>query len=671
MPSYRAPGVYVEEISSGSHPITSVGTSTAAFVGAAPKGPLNRATLVTSFSEFERKFGGPYPISKGEYLYYAVRHFFEQGGSRCYVVRVAHFAADAKPFASFTFKGTLPDVPEADAVKVSAITPGEWGRELTARVTPSSKFSVRLAAAVSSGNATQIMLDPNDDVQPGSLLWIIRPVTGFVAAVIPDASNSNIGTIRLDSRAPLRVGEEAFDGEIGANVSAFGAEFGYDGRTSEYNSVRYTGGNISGDNDEIALTTLNKTDGSKLRPGDRLTFAVEQAFVVVDRVFAQQVMVDGSEKTVTVAAFKQQNLPAVPKDSRVYARDFTLVVQRKDEVLEVHENLSLVNTNRTDHVDIRLGANSGGSQFIIANDESGNTNQIVLKPDSQTLKDGADGDVDDDDRKAGIEALTPIRDMSILVVPNASEEVAKRALGYCEQRRDLFLILDRPKSVNLEEIGTFAKKNSSTHAALYEPWIQGADVITGRPTLVPPSGAVAGVYALTDSRRGVHKAPAGLDTGKVAVASGLERIITKGEYDGFYPKRINGILKLRDGIHVWGSRTLSADPEWSQVNVRRLFIFLEKSIENGTQWATFEPNGPTLWKSIERNVAAFLRIQWLEGKLIGQTEKEAFFVHCNGETNPPEVVEAGQVVTVIGAAPSRPAEFVIFRIKQKVGQSAA
>src|SRR5262249_30016524 len=202
------------------------------------------------------------------------------------------------------------------------------------------------------------------------------------------------------------------------------------------------------------------------------------------------------------------------------------------------------------------------------------------------------------------------------------------------------------------------------------PWIQIDDPFTGQPLLVPPSGAVAGIYALTDARRGVHKAPAGLDTGKVVVATGLELKVTKAEYDILYQDEVNAILSLRDGFHVWGSRTISADPEWQQVSIRRLFNFLEKSIENGTQWVTFEPNDPTLWKSIERNVAAFLRIQWLEGKLVGASEKEAFFVHCNAETNPPEVVNAGQVVTVIGAAPSRPAEFVIFRIRQKVGQSA-
>jgi phage tail sheath protein FI len=273
--------------------------------------------------------------------------------------------------------------------------------------------------------------------------------------------------------------------------------------------------------------------------------------------------------------------------------------------------------------------------------------------------------------KTGISALTPIRDAAILAIPNASDSVIKAAISYVDKRGDLFLIIERPPGFE-GTVTDFRDGLSSKYVAIYHPWIAIQDPFTPQPLLVPPCGAVAGIYALTDARRGVHKAPAGLDTGKVFVANALEEKITKAEYDGLYQDEINAILSLRDGFHVWGSRTIAsvADEEWRQVSVRRLFNFLEKSIENGTQWVTFEPNDSTLWKSIERNISAFLRIQWLEGKLVGAAENQAFFVRCNAETNPPEVVDAGQVVTIIGAAPSRPAEFVIFRIRQKVGQTA-
>src|SRR5262249_6807127 len=155
-------------------------------------------------------------------------------------------------------------------------------------------------------------------------------------------------------------------------------------------------------------------------------------------------------------------------------------------------------------------------------------------------------------------ALTPIRDAAILAIPNASEAVTKAAIAYCENRRDLFLILERPSSSS-DAIQAYRTKLSSKYAALYHPWIRVTDLVAGTPVLVPPAGAVAGIYALTDGRRGVHKAPAGLDTSKVVVADDIETIVTKGEYDVLYPLAINAILKSRDGIHVWGSRTLSAD----------------------------------------------------------------------------------------------------------------
>jgi phage tail sheath protein FI len=414
-----------------------------------------------------------------------------------------------------------------------------------------------------------------------------------------------------------------------------------------------------------------------------LTFAITQSSAVVNRTSVQS----GTPNT-TLAHFASQNLPAfAAARSRVYARNFSLIVRKKSDktVLEVHENLSLVNSDPTNHVNVRLGAGSGASQYITANDEAGSNDQVTVNnSDFAGLQGGNDGlknDVTNNNNlpdsdyfgnellKTGLNALTPVTDVSILVIPNASEAVAKQAVSYCERRGDLFFVMEKPLS-SQDGIAAYRAKFGTSYAALYDPWISVTDQVTGRPVLVPPSGAIAGIYAMTDTRRGVHKAPAGLDTGKVAVADGLERIISRGEYDTLYPQAINAILKSRDGIFVWGSRTLSSDTEWQQINVRRLFILLEQSILNGTQWAVFEPNDTTLWKSIERNVGAFLRTQWLEGKLVGATEKDAFFVHCDAETNPPEVVNSGQVVTVIGVAPSRPAEFVIFRIKQSVGQSA-
>jgi phage tail sheath protein FI len=179
---------------------------------------------------------------------------------------------------------------------------------------------------------------------------------------------------------------------------------------------------------------------------------------------------------------------------------------------------------------------------------------------------------------------------------------------------------------------------------------------------IPPSGHIAGVYARTDNERGVHKAPA---NEIVRGALGLKYNVSKGEQDILNPKGINCIRVMQGGgIRIWGARTLSSDPSWRYINVRRLFIMVETSIERATQWVVFEPNDHRLWKRVTRTIAAFLTLVWRQGALFGETPEKAFYVKCDEETNPPETIDVGQLIVEIGMAPVKPAEFVIFRIGQ-------
>jgi len=248
-------------------------------------------------------------------------------------------------------------------------------------------------------------------------------------------------------------------------------------------------------------------------------------------------------------------------------------------------------------------------------------------------------------------------------------------MNYCERRADCFFVGDVPRELlTAPEVldfkkgtGLFAGQQgfNSTYGAIYWPWVQVDDPITLGPILMAPAGAVVGSYSATDIRRGVHKAPAGIEDGFLNTAVAIQKVVTKAEQDLLNPAGVNVIRSSPDfGIALWGTRTVSADPEWRYLNVRRLFLFLEESIGNGTYWAVFEPNDETLWKRLVKNISAFLRVQWLEGKLVGAKPAEAFFVKCDAETNPPESVDLGRVITIIGVAPSKPAEFVIFRIMQ-------
>ncbi len=280
--------------------------------------------------------------------------------------------------------------------------------------------------------------------------------------------------------------------------------------------------------------------------------------------------------------------------------------------------------------------------------------------------------------RAALETFKPIDEIAIVVVPGAvSDEVQNAILDHCEDQylQDRFAILDgRHEEVtnfNLTKEAIQGGTRDSSYGAIYFPWIEVFDPITDKNIYVPPSGYIAGVYSRVDTERGVHKAPA---NEVIRGAEGVEIVVTKADQAGLNPDGINVIRKFsgNNNILIWGARTLASkeDPEWQYINVRRLFLYLRESIDEGTQWAVFEPNDFKLWAKIRRNVSAFLTNVWRDGALFGKTPQEAFYVKCDEETNPPEVRDLGQVVTEIGVAVVKPAEFVIFRISQWAGPKA-
>ena len=236
---------------------------------------------------------------------------------------------------------------------------------------------------------------------------------------------------------------------------------------------------------------------------------------------------------------------------------------------------------------------------------------------------------------------------------------------HCEKMGDRIAVLDSDETIDLSSTGVVdtLKPFNSEYAALYFPWIQVFDPASSSNIYVPPSGHIAGIYARVDGQRGVHKAP-GNET--ILGALDLKYNLSKSKQDGLNPDGINCIRKLNGNIRVWGARTLGGDAntEFKYVNIRRHFNYLRDSIDKGTQWVVFEPNTPELWANIRRNISAFLVNEWRQGALFGTTPEEAFYVKCDAETNPPEVRDLGQVVTEIGVAVVKPAEFVIFRISQ-------
>ncbi|WP_298269402.1 phage tail sheath subtilisin-like domain-containing protein [Geobacter sp.] len=262
----------------------------------------------------------------------------------------------------------------------------------------------------------------------------------------------------------------------------------------------------------------------------------------------------------------------------------------------------------------------------------------------------------------------PIDEIAIVAIPGATAKAQQEAvLDHCEKLLDRVAVLDGVESPAALTAGDISGgTRDSSFGALYFPWLKVFDPASETNINLPPSGHVAGIYARVDATRGVHKAPA---NEVVRGAVDLERRLGKADQDGLNPAGINVIRPFGGTLKVYGGRTLGGDDngEFRYLSTRRFMNFLRESIDEGTQFVVFEPNSPALWQRITRSVSDFLLNQWRAGALFGETPKQAFFVKCDQDTNPPEVRETGQVVTEIGVAVVKPAEFVIFRIQQLTG----
>lgn len=315
---------------------------------------------------------------------------------------------------------------------------------------------------------------------------------------------------------------------------------------------------------------------------------------------------------------------------------------------------------------------------------------------------GPGGTLSGTPQRPGLSILEEIEEIAIVCAPGYTSPADYETLiAHCETMRDRLAILDAPREVDdimsLTRAGTMEAPaaqpdppaadpttetppprqrrqqqneapRSSKWATLYWPWVLVKDLQTGETVLAPPSGHMAGVWARTDATRGVHKAPAGTNHALRGVV-GVQRRVTPTEQGELNSAGVNVIRLFDSGILPWGARTLarSEAPEWTYINVRRLFAMAEESIADGTSWIVFEPNDRPLWNMIVRDVSAFLTGLWRDGALMGRTPEEAFYVKCDDETNPPDVVDAGRVVVEIGMAPVKPAEFVVFKVSQYSG----
>lgn len=409
----------------------------------------------------------------------------------------------------------------------------------------------------------------------------------------------------------------------------------------------------------------------------RLTDGREEAFVRVTEVGRKEIS-------------WEEPLPVAVPSRRATAEavEFKLTITGDDD-FEIYDNLNLDPTHS------RYFANliNKNSQFVTVKDLNSVTPAPYNAPQPMTevvLEGGLDGTewITADDyigfsrgpgQRRGLQAYEENDDIGLICIPDLhrsardsrgfrSEDdviaVQRVAIDLAQQMRYVQVILDPPPNLTPLLMQEYREAFDSRHAAVYYPWVKVLDPFGNANTLaIPPCGHVAGVYSKLDEKVGIHKPPAN-EPLKDVIA--LERQVDKDTMDLLYPDSINCIRFFRGrGIRVWGSRTLSSDPQWKHVSVSRVFAMICKAIENGTQWAPFEPNGPELWKMIVRLLGSFLTDLWRKGYLLGKTPEQAFFIKCDETTNPPEVRDAGEIVTEVGVSIVRPLEFMVFRIGQR------
>lgn len=560
MGEYLSPGVYVEEIDNSARSIEGIGTSTAGFIGFAEKGPIIGApVLVTGFADFLTKFGGflsEFEFGEYRYLANSVEQYFINGGTRCFVSRVA--PADIE-----TAQVKLGEL------VIKAANPGKWGNKIQANFSLVTKKKLQLVAKEGE-------------------TYTAKNISGFKEGDI------------VTNGKQYNVIESIFDG-----IVTFADPF----------------------EEEVVDSSLIPK---------KVLYLVETDV---------QIRYEDQIETYSGLSFNQ-------------ASPF-FILNRMERSNIVKLSLENPNDGIANMVSI-FGEEDNKASVVL----TGGTDGTLAKVNAGTFI----GEDNGPGKRSGIQSFLENNNVSIMAIPGVTiPEVVVALVAHCEQLKNRFAVLDMPKDMTkTQDLIEYRGMIDSSYAAMYHPWVQVYDRGTGKAGMVPPSGSVMGVYSRTDVQRGVHKAPAN----EQIVATGLAVNYTQAEQDILNPEGINLIRTLPgQGIRIWGARTASSNSNFKYVNVRRLFIFVEESIRANTNWVVFEPNDQNLWGRVQFSITTFLTDLWRAGMLAGATPAEAFFVEIGTTTMSRDDIANGKLICNIGISPSKPAEFVVFRVTQHTAES--
>ncbi|HLK69154.1 MAG TPA: phage tail sheath subtilisin-like domain-containing protein [Bryobacteraceae bacterium] len=634
MPEYLSPGVYVEEVSFRAKSIEGLGTTTTGFIGPCRYGPVDLPLdVVTSIGEFERTYGdrqqlqlqlqdGSGMMTMHNYMWHAARAFFEEGGTRLYVSRTFTPKTKADPADQPDGKAAFNISGGGTTITVQARFPGAAGNT---RV----RFTLFLGENILGQD-------------PGT------PPVNRARGVL----ENDVVAIRFHTSPPSSPLSAIF-----ATAHAyFDTTTGQDSWYFDHDGTKTYLKDLNADpvfGDEIQVVTANVT----FYPVDLNLSSLVYSGLALDKNHQLNGLPDSIEAYFsptpnTLGAAR--TLPIVVTVSGADNGPALLTAMFQAELGLQESLLNPVSTDVDRSLDIVMtGGNDG--DLPTADAYEGDTDVVTM-------------------RKTGLVQFEDIDEISIVAAPGSTyrynvpsylpeaSTILNLLIAHATKMRYRIAVLDSGDNQSTADIRALRSKLDSTYAALYYPWITILDPVTRAEINVPPSGSVCGIYARNDIQRAVYKAPA---NEVVTLAIGFEKVLNKAQQDVLNPLGINCFRFFEDrGFRLWGARTISSDPEWKYVNLRRYFAYLEHSIDKGTQWAVFEPNGPLLWANVRRTISDFLLNEFQNGALLGDKPETSYFVRCDRSTMTQNDLDNGRLVALIGVAPLRPAEFVIFRIGQ-------
>ncbi len=665
MPEYLAPGVFVEETSFRAKTIEGVSTTTTGFIGATRTGPVHlEPDIITSLGDFEQVYGGGEALeftdtgSTPNFLWHAVRAFFTEGGKRLYVTRVF------KPLGNDNYT----PIAAADEMSVAAPTgtPPRY-QDGHARVTAllDQGLLIRARHPGAAGNLrVRVTLKGRANILGSGT----DPITRTRRTTVGALSDLDLVWVRDVTSPP-----DADD--VGRFCVAHWNE---DDAVWEFEAVP-AGSPPAAPEGRLTLDQLFPDPRPDL--GDTLrvvTLGVSLLSRDGSRELAtwSDLPVDPGHRSGASGDSLFDRFASEPR-SAADARLLPLVIARDEaRVTDAADVLTLLFDG--DALSLLVPSAAEALRRITVLDK------LTIGVSASFLLDGGhdgqrpqagdyEGEADADrDYALGLRQFEDIEDISIVAAPGSTwdyanyeadaEAIAGLLIAHAERMRYRIAVLDSAQRHTIAEVRNMRARIDSKHAALYYPWVTVLDPITRNEIDLPPSGFVAGIYARNDVDRGVWKAPA---NEVVRLALGFETLVNKGQQEVLNPEGINCFRFFEGrGMRLWGARTISSDPEWKYVNVRRYFAYLERSIDKGTQWAVFEPNGEQLWANVRRTIEDFLLNEWQNGALLGDKPEKAFFVRCDRSTMTQNDLDNGRLICLIGVAPLKPAEFVIFRIGQ-------